>query len=282
MGCNKSKPVAIEDVQEDALQHHKMVAGNDTASIAFSEMQISNLRTAFDGMKQSHGSGKQAQANLSPADFGKLFSFGPGQCDALFRVFDVDNDGSVDLNEFISGFCFMCKGTVEEKAALMFSANDLDKNGELDRDEIGVLLRDMTTKLALLQTAREARRSAPSSTQDDAAVNEAALMVDAMFKRYDDDSDGVISKDEFCEFMRTDKMARRYCAQLEQVAHKVLYSGINNPQSQQFWQDVQSTGGWDKGCESRAPPNATIQQRRRGRHVNDTRGSRTATEIRSR
>ena len=48
---------------------------------------------------------------------------------------------------------------------------------------------------------------------------------------------------------------------------QVLYSGINNPQSQKFWEDVRSSGGWNKGRESRAPPNTAIQQRRRGRKV---------------
>ena len=52
---------------------------------------------------------------------------------------------------------------------------------------------------------------------------------------------------------------------------QVLYSGINNPQSQKFWEDVRSQQWrleqWNKGRESRAPPNTAIRQRRRGRKV---------------
>ena len=35
--------------------------------------------------------------------------------DRLFEMLDVNKDGVVDLQEFISGLSFLCKGTVEEK-----------------------------------------------------------------------------------------------------------------------------------------------------------------------
>jgi hypothetical protein len=33
----------------------------------------------------------------------------------LFTLLDVNHDGSVDLQEFITGLSLLCKGTVEEK-----------------------------------------------------------------------------------------------------------------------------------------------------------------------
>ena len=150
MGCRKSKPVAIENIQEDASAHHREVAGS-TASMNFSTLQVENLRTAFEGLVRTRGPNRPDYGDrLTQADFCKIFSFEPGMADTLFHTFDVDNDGSNDMNEFISS-CFMCKGSVKEKAALLFSANDLDGNNFLDR-EISMLLREIVSKMKRLQS----------------------------------------------------------------------------------------------------------------------------------
>ena len=266
MGCRKSKPVAIENIQEDASAHHREVAGS-TASMNFSTLQVENLRTAFEGLVRTRGPNRPDYGDrLTQADFSKIFSFEPGMADTLFRTFDVDNDGSIDMNEFISGFCFMCKGSVKEKAALLFSANDLDGNGTLDREEISMLLREIVSKMKRLQSMTDAEEDDGIDASDWAA-DKMDQIVDGLFTEYDENRDGVISRDEFCAFMCNNKLAQCYCAHIEQAAQQVLYSGINNPQSQKFWEDVRSSGGWIKGSESRAPPNTAIQQRRRGRKV---------------
>lgn len=35
----------------------------------------------------------------------------------LFTLLDVNNDGTIDLSEFVSGLSLLCKGTPEEKLA---------------------------------------------------------------------------------------------------------------------------------------------------------------------
>ena len=134
MGCKSSKvALSAEDVATRAAEHHKRVGAQE--SFALSMVQVENLRTAFQGITNSTG--------MSRTDFSKMFSFEEGQCDALFDIFDVDGDGTVDINEFISGFCFMCKGSTTEKAALMFATNDTDGNGVLDYSEFRTLLHSM-------------------------------------------------------------------------------------------------------------------------------------------
>ena len=73
--------------------------------------------------------------------------------------------------------------------------------------------------------------------------------------------------------MSKDEAARKYSMHMELLAQQVLYSGVNNPQSQKFWKDVRDTGGWDKGRPARAPPNTRIQQKRRGRRVESATGN---------
>jgi Ca2+-binding EF-hand superfamily protein len=273
MGCRSSKPVlSAEDVATRVAEHHKRVGAQQT--FALSMVQVENLRTAFEGITNSDG--------LTRADFSKMFSFEEGQCDALFDIFDVDGDGTVDINEFISGFCFMCKGSATEKAALMFATNDADGNGVLDRKEVAALLEDMDVKVARLSAAANARNaqlstSLPSGTGHPVYGEDAPATIgqltDGLFANYDADGDGQISLDEFCEFMSKDEAARKYSMHMELLAQQVLYSGVNNPQSQKFWKDVRDTGGWDKGRPARAPPNTRIQQKRRGRRVESATGN---------
>lgn len=40
----------------------------------------------------------------------------------MFELLDLNKDGTVDLQEFISGLSFLCKGTVEEKLARAYPA----------------------------------------------------------------------------------------------------------------------------------------------------------------
>ena len=46
----------------------------------------------------------------------------------------------IDFSEFLAGMCIMCKGTPEEKLELAFRIFDLDDNGYLDVQELGLLL----------------------------------------------------------------------------------------------------------------------------------------------
>jgi hypothetical protein len=43
--------------------------------------------------------------------------------DRLFTLLDTNGDGTVDLQEFVTGLSLLCKGTVEEKLECTFRTN---------------------------------------------------------------------------------------------------------------------------------------------------------------
>jgi len=54
----------------------------------------------------------------------------------LFKMFDSDNSGDLDVVEVLGGFSAMAKGTPEEKAEMVFRSIDLDNNGKLTKKEV--------------------------------------------------------------------------------------------------------------------------------------------------
>ena len=69
--------------------------------------------------------------------YSKLFS--KGDCssfaDQIFRVYDSDNSGKIDFNEFLCTMSISCKGTIDEKLRWAFTLYDLDGNGFVSRKE---------------------------------------------------------------------------------------------------------------------------------------------------
>ncbi|CAF4162443.1 unnamed protein product, partial [Rotaria magnacalcarata] len=58
---------------------------------------------------------------------------------AIYKAFDVDNNGKVDIKEFAVGFLLTTKGSVEEKLDYTFQLYDIDKDGFIDQSEIDIM-----------------------------------------------------------------------------------------------------------------------------------------------
>ena len=59
----------------------------------------------------------------------------------LFDIFDKDNSGSIDYNEFMDTIKSMVSGKEEEKIRFAFELHDLDNSGYIDRYELKVLIK---------------------------------------------------------------------------------------------------------------------------------------------
>lgn len=72
-------------------------------------MSISNNgKDALNRAKFREGLGKLEACGLRNLDDSPFV-------ERLFTLLDVNHDGTVDLQEFVSGLSLLCKGTVEEK-----------------------------------------------------------------------------------------------------------------------------------------------------------------------
>ncbi|GAM25963.1 hypothetical protein SAMD00019534_091380 [Acytostelium subglobosum LB1] len=67
------------------------------------------------------------------------------QLNNLFDAFDTDGSGSIDFKELVISLSIIGKGTPEEKLGFMFDIYDKDKSGTLEKGEIDELTRTMVS-----------------------------------------------------------------------------------------------------------------------------------------
>lgn len=103
----------------------------------------------------------------------------PNNTDQLFEIFDFDKNGTIDIQEFVAGVSLIAKGTVEERAEVLFSAIDLDRNGRVSKPELESFFRKA------LHSTKNFIQAQLSSTDPGYKVDDSIKEqgVDAVFQR---------------------------------------------------------------------------------------------------
>ena len=104
--------------------------------------------------------------------------------DRIFDIFDKDNNNFIDLNEFLSGIKLLIDGSEIEKIKFAFDVHDFDGSGDIDREELNVLIKNILIENNL-----------------DFDVNQVDLIVNEFFIAADVDKNGVIDFDEFIKLV---------------------------------------------------------------------------------
>ncbi|CAF1282750.1 unnamed protein product [Adineta steineri] len=106
------------------------------------KMKTSEITDWFNELKSRCPNGKMTKKDmlkcyrdLSTCDMDKVEHV----VNAIYKAFDIDNDGKVDFKEFVIGFLLTTKGTMEEKLDYTFQLYDIDKDGYIDQTEIDVM-----------------------------------------------------------------------------------------------------------------------------------------------
>ena len=85
------------------------------------------------------------ECELSRAEFADAMSLKKDSLfvEQMFQLIDQDGNGFVSFREFLNMIVIFAKGSPEDKIKLMFEMYDVDKSGELSRDEFRKMLKAM-------------------------------------------------------------------------------------------------------------------------------------------
>jgi len=151
-----------------------------------SEMEIANLygvfMTANPNGKMKRDQFTKSYAKVLPDEAQALGDF-------VFEVTDRNRDGLVDFEEYVRMMSTIYKGSVDEKIQMVFGVYDLDKSGNITRDEM------LKVFQALVDGAPPGAKKPVLSPEE---------KVKYVFREMDTNQDQVISMEEFVRAVKKD------------------------------------------------------------------------------
>ncbi|KAM4864685.1 calaxin [Thomomys bottae] len=110
--------------------------------------------------------------------------------DRVFRGFDKDNDGSVNVSEWVHGLSLFLRGTLEEKMKYCFEVFDLNGDGFISKEEMFHMLKNSLLKQ-------------PSEEDPDEGIKD---LVEITLKKMDHDHDGKLSFADYEKAVREENL----------------------------------------------------------------------------
>jgi len=110
--------------------------------------------------------------------------------DRIFRAFDSDSDGYVNMEEWVQGLSVFLRGTLDQQIQFCFSVFDLNQDGFISRDEMFQLLKNSLIKQ-------------PTEEDPDEGIKD---LVEITLKKMDLDHDGRLSYGDYAEAVRNEPL----------------------------------------------------------------------------
>ena len=201
MGSNTSKKA------ESEKSNPNLVASQETINkiqekTHFNKVEVSALYKTFMELSDNgkHPLNKaQFEKGLSLLEKCGLAPIDTPFANRLFEQIDLDKNGTLDIQEFVSGLSMLCKGSIDEKLELSFKIYDLDGNGFIEKHELEQMFKQAW--ISGFQTL-SADQGQHLSAQDlnQFAAKMARLFTDQAFDKLDTNKDGKLDLQEFKEF----------------------------------------------------------------------------------
>ncbi|KAL0272231.1 UNVERIFIED_CONTAM: hypothetical protein PYX00_005290 [Menopon gallinae] len=142
-------------------------------------MDRSQMRSLYRAFKKDCPSGAITEIKFRNI-YCQLFPIGDGNAYAhyIFKSLDKDEVGRLTFGDFVRGLASIANGSVHDKLTWIFRLYDIDHDGEISREELSAVIGAIHDLMG------------PSD-----ALSE--KHTDLAFKKFDLNSDGVITIDEF-------------------------------------------------------------------------------------
>ena len=158
------------------LDYLQIQTGQDENTI---KEQYQRFKSEFPNGKLTRKDFLKVCKELFPTENGDEF------CQHVFRAFDTDNNGFIDLKEFILAVNLTGDSSAEEKLKWVFGIYDVDGNGVIDRLEIANVLQAMYNAYGPGDTTTPS--PSPLSSEGVASI----------FNFLDENDDGQLTEEEF-------------------------------------------------------------------------------------
>ena len=172
----------------------------------FEHEQIDHLLEVFEDLKTMPINGEVATNHaIDQHTFMNYFSYPGVLSTQIFKVFDRNNDGFIDSQEFVSGLALVAHGDLSEKLKFLFSMLDLSGDGFVDREELtSILSSTAIASFRLLEAVavEQGYMQESDCLKPSEFSNEVADMVETAFHS-DENDDGKLSIDEFKQWLVT-------------------------------------------------------------------------------
>ena len=122
-----------------------------------------------------------------------FFKCSTREVEVLMKMFDMDQNGSIDSYEFVCALSLMSHANLDEKAELIFNLYDFDRSQSISKDELTVLMANVMASLRSME-------GKPAPT-----INEIEEKTDELFEKADENKDNEISLKEFKNYIKSDK-----------------------------------------------------------------------------
>jgi len=109
-----------------------------------SGLEEAKVRQSFEHFVAAHPNGR-----MKKGDFKEMMEMALPRKDAkklenhMFRLYDTNDDGSIDFTEFMLVYLIMSEGSPEEVLTRIFRVFDVNSDGEITKKELKKMLKDM-------------------------------------------------------------------------------------------------------------------------------------------
>uniref|UniRef100_A0A7S2RX58 Calmodulin n=1 Tax=Mucochytrium quahogii TaxID=96639 RepID=A0A7S2RX58_9STRA len=165
--------------------------------LKFTNLELDMLKKSFKDLAQ-----RSPGKTIDKETFLKFFPMPGLHGERLFKVFDHKMTGVIDYEEFVTGLAVCCRGSFDEKVALIFRIYDIDNNNHVSKDEMRTMLHQIPKQaLYVLHTAMGEDESLNDASSTGGAsectVKIVNRLVDDAFTRFDLNQNEKLSGDQF-------------------------------------------------------------------------------------